>query len=89
MSRREGDEVQAFRGTAPQLTIRMRHQRGAVAQRAQAEHRDEHLVLAAAPGSGRVDVQRKHVAQRSEEEGVPAVRVCCCSSQSFANLSST
>ena len=89
MSRREGDQVEALRGTAPQLTIRMRDQRGAVAQRAQPEHRDEHLVLAAAPGSGRVDVQRKHVAQRSEEDDVPAARACCCSSQSFANLSST
>ena len=59
-ARRQADEVEAFRGAAPQLALRMRHQHGAVAEAAQAEHRQQRLVLAAPPGPRRVDVQREH-----------------------------
>jgi hypothetical protein len=38
----------------------MRDEHRAVAERAHAEHRQQHLILAAAPGAGRVDVHREH-----------------------------
>ena len=38
----------------------MGHEHGAVAERAQAQHGDQHLVLTAAPRARRVDVEREH-----------------------------
>ena len=59
-ARRDRDQVEPLRGAPAQLAVRVRDQRRAVADRAQPVDRQQHLVLTAAPGSGRVDVEREH-----------------------------
>ena len=59
-ARRERDELEAFGGAAAQLAVRMRDERGPMPDLAQAVHGQQHLVLAAAPGPGGVDVEGEH-----------------------------
>ena len=60
-ARRDRDQVETFRGAPAQLAVRVRDERRAVADRAQAVHGQQHLVLAAAPGPRGVDVEGKHI----------------------------
>ena len=62
--RRDRNQVEPFGRAPPQLAVRMRDQRRAMADRAQAVDGQQHLVLAAAPGSRRVDVKREHYGVR-------------------------
>ena len=55
-ARRQREEVQSLLGAAAQLSARVRNQGGAMTERAQAQHRDEHLVLSAPPRARRIDV---------------------------------
>ncbi len=59
-ARRERDQLEPLASAAPQLAARMRDERRPLADRAQTVHRDQNLVLSAAPGAGRIDVQGKH-----------------------------
>jgi hypothetical protein len=59
-SRRHRDQFQPFGRAAPELAVRMRHERRPLADRSQSVHGQQHLVLAAAPRTSRVNVQRKH-----------------------------
>ena len=63
--RRERDEVQAFLRALPQLAARMRDEHRAMAERAQAEDGDQHLVLPTTPRPRRVDVEREHLLRES------------------------
>ena len=56
----EGNQVCPFRHPSEQFTLRVRDEYRPVVETSQAEHRMHDLALAAAPGSGRVDVQREH-----------------------------
>ena len=56
-ARRQRKEVQPFVGAAAQLPARMGDERGAMSERAQAQHRHEHLVLTAPPGARGIDVE--------------------------------
>ena len=97
-ARRDRDEVQPFGGAAPELAVGMRDQRGAMPDRSQAVHGQQHLVLSAAPGPRRVDVEGEH---RSRMPRRSRIRFVCfvffvtswtydrCSSQSFANFRKT
>ena len=88
--RRERNQLEPFGGPAPQLAVGMRHERRALADRAQAVDGQQHLVLAAAPGARRVDVQREHIG--SGPDGVvPELGFWrgVCSSHSFANFRNT
>ncbi len=58
--RRDRNQVEPLRGAPAQLAVRVRDQRRAVADRAQPVDGQQHLVLAAAPGSGGVDVEGEH-----------------------------
>ena len=59
-SRRERNEVEPLGSAPPQLAVRVRDERGTLADFAQAVHRQQHLVLPAAPRSGRIDVEGEH-----------------------------
>mgnify|MGYP003694238259 CR=1 FL=1 len=56
-ARRERDELEAFRRAPPQLAVGMRDQRRALPDLAQAVDGQQHLVLAAAPRPGGIDVE--------------------------------
>ena len=58
--RRERDEVEPLLRALPQLAVRVRDEHRPVAERAQPDDGDQHLVLSAAPGARRVDVQGEH-----------------------------
>ncbi len=58
--RRDRDQVEAFGRAAAQLAVGVRHERGALADRAQAVDGEQHLILAAPPGPRRVDVEGEH-----------------------------
>ena len=77
-----GRKLEPFVGAPPQLAVGVRDQHRAMADRAQAQHGDEHLVLPAAPGPRGVDVQREH--QRVRRRAVRR-----CSSHSFASFRKT
>src|SRR5206468_9248147 len=49
-ARRERDYVERVPGAAPDLAVRMHDERRAVADRVQAVHRQQYLVLTASPG---------------------------------------
>ena len=65
--RRQRNQVEALGGALPQLAERMRDERRALADRSQTVDRQQHLVLAAPPGSGRIHVQREHFRVQSSE----------------------
>ena len=67
--RRDRDQLEPFGGAPPQLAVRMRDQRRAMADRAQAVDGQQHLVLAAAPGPRGVDVKREHYGARCGVRG--------------------
>ncbi len=77
--RRERNELEPFGGALAQLAVRMRDERGTLADFAQAVDGQQHLVLPATPGSSGVDVQGEQQVTR------PLRR----SSASFANLRNT
>lgn len=56
-ARYQADQVGSFRRTAIELALAVRHEHGPVPQGAKPQNRQEDLVLAAAPGAGRVDVE--------------------------------
>ena len=56
-SRRQRHQVVAFAGASTQHPVGVGHEHGAMSARAQAQHRQEDLLLSAAPGAGRVDVE--------------------------------
>ena len=56
-ARRQRNEVEPLFGAPPQLAAGMGDERGAVPERAQAQHRHEHLVLASPPGARGIDVE--------------------------------
>ena len=58
--RRDRNQLEPFGRAPPQLAVGVRDQRRAMADRAQAVDGQQHLVLAAAPGSSGVDVQGEH-----------------------------
>ena len=82
-------------GAPPQLAVRVRDERRALADRAQAVDGQQDLVLAAAPGPRGVDVEGEHqsaaspVPRRRRVVGSRRVGTRCCSSQSFANFRNT
>ncbi len=55
-ARRQREEVQPLFGAAAQLSAGVRNQGGAMTERAQAQDRDEDLVLSAPPRARRIDV---------------------------------
>ena len=61
---RDGNQVEAFLHSPPQLAVRVRDERGAVADRPQTVHRQQNLVLAAPPCARRIDMQREHAKGR-------------------------
>ena len=82
---RERDEVEAFRRAPAQLAGGVGDEHGAVAGGAQAHDRQQHLVLPAAPGGRRVDVNREHARQAGPVGARPRARA----RSSFTYLSST
>ena len=60
-SRRNRDQFESFVDPPAQLSVRMGHERRPMTDRSQAVHRQQDLVLSAAPGSGCVDVQGEHL----------------------------
>ena len=60
-ARRERDELESLRHALHQFAAGMRHERRALTDGAQAVHRQQHLVLAAAPRSGRIDMKGEHL----------------------------
>src|SRR5436309_2609590 len=69
-ARRQRDELLTLRDAAAKLGVRMGDERRAVTQCAQAVDRQPHLVLAAAPRPGRVNVKREHAEIRKLELGI-------------------
>jgi hypothetical protein len=59
-ARPEANQIVAFRRTPRELTLRMRDEHGSVASLAKPEHGEQHLPLAATPGSGGIDMDREH-----------------------------
>ena len=57
-----GIELEPLGGAPPQLAVRVRDERGALADRPQAVDGQQDLVLPAAPGPRGVDVEREHQA---------------------------
>ena len=62
--RRNRNQLEPLAGAPPQLAVRMRHQRGTMADLAQAVDGQQHLVLSAAPRAGGVDVEGEHLRGR-------------------------
>jgi len=56
----QSDELEPFGGASSQFAVRMRHEHGPLSALAEAEHSQQHLILSAAPGGRRIDVQREH-----------------------------
>ena len=81
-ARRERVQVGSLRHPPAQLAAGVRDQRGAVALTAQAEDREQYLVLAAAPGPRGVDVDGEH-------DGRYRSRGSRCCSHSLANFRNT
>src|SRR5262249_22535939 len=74
--RDERNQIEPFRGAAPQLAVGMRDERGAMPERSQPVHGQQHLVLAAPPGPRGIDVQGEHGrVQGSEFRVLVRVRV--------------
>lgn len=61
--RGEPDQIDAFGGARQQLSLRIRDEQGPMPALAQPQHRQERLLLSAAPGAGRVDVEAEHSSQ--------------------------
>ena len=59
-ARRDRDELEPFGRAPPQLAVGCATSVGAVSDRAQAVHGQQHLVLPATPGPGGVDVEGEH-----------------------------
>ena len=55
-ARRDWNQIQPFRGAAPELAVGMRDERRALAHRSQAVHGQQNLVLTASPGPRGVNV---------------------------------
>ncbi len=75
-SRGDGDEVEPFVGAPAELAVRVGDERRLMPERSQAVDGQQHLVLAASPGSGRVDVQGEHCAQCGVRGAGCGVRAC-------------
>ena len=60
--RRERNEVEPLLRPLPQLAPGMCHEHRSMAEGAQPENGDEHLILTTTPRSRRVDVEREHLA---------------------------
>ena len=73
-----------IRRAASKLPARVRHEHGAMSCRAQPHDGEQHLVLPAAPGGGRVDVDGEHARHAGR-----SARARRSSSSSFTYLSST
>ncbi len=56
-TRGERHQIVAFARAPIEHALRVRHEHGPVAARAQAEHRQKDLLLPAAPGAGGVEVE--------------------------------
>ena len=63
VARRQADEIRAFDGAPVELALGMRHEHRPLAALAQPEDGQERLLLSAAPGAGRVDVEAEHSSQ--------------------------
>ena len=59
-SRRERHEIGSLRRAAVEYALGVRHEDRSMAAGAKPEHRQEDLVLSAAPGAGGVDVECEH-----------------------------
>ena len=57
------DEIDAFGGPGMQFALRVRHEHRPVPALAQPQDGQESLLLSAAPGAGRVDVEAEHSSQ--------------------------
>ena len=68
--RRQRDQLEPFGRAPPQLAVRVRDERRALADRPQAVHGQQHLVLTAAPGARGVDVKREHRPVQGSRLGV-------------------
>ena len=77
--RGQGNEIRPAGRAAVQLTPRVGDERGPLAGGAQAGDGQANLLLAPAPGPGRIDMQGEHSYRRS---GVPCSAARCCSSAS-------
>lgn len=62
-ARREPHQVGAFGRACEQLALRVGDEHRAVPAFAQPEHGQQRLLLSAAPGAGRVDVEAEHSSQ--------------------------
>ena len=63
VARREADEIDPLRRARVQLALRVRHEHGPVPALAEPQDGQERLLLSAAPGAGRVDVEAEHSSQ--------------------------
>ena len=82
-ARRDRNQIQAFGRAAAELAVRVRDQRGAMPDRSQTVHGQQHLVLAAAPRSRRVDVKGEHLRPAANHEDTKVTKihkVASCSS---------
>ena len=59
-ARRERDQIGSFERAPIKFAIAVRDEHGAVAHGAQSENGQEDLVLSAAPGPSRVEMEREH-----------------------------
>src|SRR5262249_8690052 len=60
-SRCDRNQLEPFVHPAPQLSIRMRYECRTLTDRPQAVYRQQDLILSAAPGSCRIDVEGEHL----------------------------
>jgi hypothetical protein len=67
VGRREADQIVALAGAARELAAGMRDEHRAVAARAQADDRQEDLVLSPAPRASGVDVEGEHLRSKKQE----------------------
>jgi hypothetical protein len=72
--RREADVPQPFPGPALQLAALVRNQQGRLVELGQPGHREQHLVLTAAPGPRRVDVDGADRHHQSPISACPETR---------------
>ena len=62
-ARRQRHQIRTLASAPIELALRMRNQHLAMVERPQPEHRQEDLVLSAAPGARGVDVEGEHSSQ--------------------------
>jgi len=73
-ARRDWDQIQPFGRAAAELAVGMRNQSGAMPDRSQAVDGQQDLVLSAAPGSRRVDMEREHRLSITKTRSAPSTR---------------